>query len=180
MIWFIGIVLIIFFTFRSDFLRDNLDDFLDWAVYIMVSSIIAFLISLVPLGLWLFIGSIPERVGVKAAEFELIALKDRDGFSGRFYFLGMGTLNDEQYYFWYRKNKDGSISGGKTPRHPEVLINELDDIGAKPIMVTYKTVYTNKLVQKYIWLIGYDRSGQEESWPRFIIPKGSIKQDITL
>jgi hypothetical protein len=150
--------------------------FLEWVFTVFAGCFIAFLISLVPLGIAYGIGAIPKRKGVMCEEFELISLKEKDGITGRF-FLGTGFIEGIEYYFWYRKNENGSISGGKTQRQEGVEIYEKDET---PKMITFETDYTNKYVKYFIWIIGIDRRGDVSWCPRFIIPKGSIKEGYTL
>lgn len=150
--------------------------FLGWCGVLFFICLVSSLISLVPLGLAALIGSLPGLVGEKDEEFPLISLKEKDGVAGRFYFLGSGCINDQQYYFWYCRNPDGSIFGGKTVRVPGVEIYECRDM---PRRITFKTEYKNKWLGKYLWLIGIDLRNTE--WcERFYIPKGSIKEGYNL
>jgi hypothetical protein len=165
-----------FFTFSNMIKSENLSTFLDWCFVLFVSCFISALISTVPFGISAFIGSRPQTKGIKDAEFPLVALREKDGVKGNFYFLGAGVINDQQYYFWYIKNSDGSISGGKTYRCPEVRIYEQDGV---PKMVTYKYEYKNKWIKKYLWIIGIDLRNNEY-YEDFYIPKGSIKEGYNL
>jgi len=185
MIWILSIPFIIFFTFK-DLIGSNFPPcyhcdgrgFLNWCFLIFVGCCISFIISLVPIGIATFIGSIPERNGIKDKEYPLVSLRERDGISGQFYFLGSGSINDVQYYFWYRRNSGGDISGGKTIRGPGVRIYETDNSEAK--MITFKTEYKNRNVSRWLWIIGIDGRDDEDWCPDFYIPKGSIKEGYQL
>jgi len=184
MIWFLTIPVIFFLTFKNVIESDLMwingasnGDFLEWVSAIFVALLLSCLISLVPVGIALLIGSIPKTKGVTLKEYDLMSLFEKDGISGRF-FLGIGSIDGIEYYFWYRRNKDNSISGGKTERSEDVQIYETDK---KPKMITYQTDYKNKYVKYFIWLIGVDKRGSTNCWnPDFCIPKGSIKEGYSL
>jgi len=111
-----------------------------------------------------------------------MTLQVKDGHQGAF-FLGTGMIENTMYYFWYRRNEDGSVSGGKTARSEGVRIFDNIEVGGSPYMQTYKTSYVSKFWSKCIWLIGIDRSKEddEDSWcPSFHIPAGSIKEGFVL
>ncbi len=183
MIWLFSIPVIIFLTF-SELIKSDWDSmsgghrgFLGWCMTILLGSVLSAIISFVPIGVAAIIGSIPEVHGVKDGEYPLIALREKDGFKGQFYFLGAGSISDRQYYFWYRQNPNGSISGGRTPRESGVEVYEYD---GDPIMITYRTEYKSKLAGRYIWIIGLDTRSKDNWYPRFYIPKGSIKEGFSL
>ncbi len=182
MIWYLTVPLIFFFTFKNLIQGDWLDisgrwTFLAAVFTIFAGCLISLLISAIPFGLSCWIGSMPNRVGKPNSPFPLIALREKDGIQGRSYFLGAGFINDTQYYFWYRRSTDGSISGGKTVRQPEVRIYEED---SQPRMVTFHTEYTNPLAEKWLWVVGTDVRDDEDWCPDFYIPKGSIKEGFSL
>lgn len=182
MLWFGFVPLIMFFTFHGMYNDPVLGGgheprmFIEWCFFIFSGCFLSALISLVPIGIAIYIGSLPELVGTKDQEYPLIALREKDGFSGQGYFLGAGFIGDKQYYFWYRRDPKGYISGGKTVREPHVDIYETEGI---PKMVTSKTAYANEHIKKWYWLIGLDL--RDPDWcDRFYIPKGSIKEGFTL
>lgn len=182
MIWFLSIPVIFYFTFSNlyysgfpDF-EPHARTFLEWAFLIFVGFFIGFLISLVPIGANEMIGSLFEKKGVLDKEYPLIALRQQDGISGNFYFLGSGSFEDRQYYFWYRKDGN-AIVGGKTLRDQNVRIYE-DSIN--PRMVTFKEEFTSEWVKKYGWLIGDVELKNNNFDPDFYIPTGSIKEGFQL
>ncbi len=184
MIWLLLIPVIIYLTFQnmitSDFpVLDHAGghrNFLEWCFTIGVACFISGLISLVPLGIGIFLGSLPYRVGKFDREYPLIALREKDGASGQFYFLGAGSVNNVQYYFWYRKNGD-HIEGGKTVRASGVRIYQ-DNRG--PCMVTFKTQYVSPVWGQIGWMLFLDVSDLEGWYPDFHIPAGSIKEGFSL
>lgn len=183
MIWILTIPFIMYFTFAdvigSGFPGDEPHhrSFLEWAFCLFVCCFLSFLISLVPIAIAAFIGGLPRKEGRKSADYQLIALREKDGSKGRSYFLGAGFVNDVQYYFWYRKNKDGSISGGKTTREPGVRIRYTKE---PPFMRVYKSEYVSALAQRYLWIVGLGAGDDENFSPDFFIPEGSIKEGFSL
>jgi hypothetical protein len=179
MIWYLTIPFIVFFTFKnmiqSDFPDGSHRNFLEWAFLLIVSTFFSALLSLIPFGVSCLIGSIPKVTGIADAPYPLIALREKDGTTGRF-FLGSGTINDSQYYFWYRRAPDGSVRGGKTYREAGVRIWESDD----PHMTTFHPEYKNVWAKKLLWLVGTDLRDTETFCPDFYIPKGSIKEGFEL
>lgn len=182
MLWRLSIPVIIYFTFsnlvHSGFpgFEPHSRNFLEWCFLILIGALFSGLISLVPLGIAAWIGSLPKTQATKDAEYPLVALREKDGISGQFYFLGAGSINSTEYYFWYRENANGSISGGRTHRSPGVEVYEYD---GEPMMVTFRTEYKSKWA-KYIRYIGIDMRDEDCWCPRFYIPKGSIKEGFVL
>lgn len=180
MIWLLTIPIIYYLTFtelmQGIIFAHSDKGFLDWVTLIFFSFFFGSLISLVPFGISALIGTIPKIHGVVDKKYPLIAIKEKDGFTGQLYFLGIGYIKDTQYYFWYRKNENGSISGGKTERTSGVEIYEKEE---SPTMITFRSEYKNPFA-KYIWLIGIDLRCKKQWCDRFIIPKGSVKENYSL
>jgi hypothetical protein len=184
MIWLLLIPIIIWLTFREMIASDFpfLDDdgghrtFLEWCFTIAVACFLSGLISMVPLSIGMILGAMPDRIGKFDREYPLVALREKDGVAGQFYFLGAGSINDVQYYFWYRKDGD-HISGGKTIRAPGVRIYQDD---TPPRMVTFKTEYVSSIWDQIGWLVMLDVRGDENWYPDFHIPPGSIKEGFQL
>ena len=187
MIWIIPTPFVVYYTFKNmiegNWLMLNNDPwqwpFLAWAFTIFVGCVISALISGALVGIGSFIGSLPKRVGVLDHDYPLVALREKDGIQGNFYFLGAGTFRDVQYYFWYRRNENGTISGGKTLRDPGVRIHEITD-GSAPFMRIFKTEYVNPNVKNILWIFGLDLRDDADWYPDFFIPKGSIKEGYEL
>lgn len=181
MIWLLTIPFIFFFTFKN-IIGDNwllinggMDNagFLGWTFTIVVGCFISGIISLAPIFIAYWIGEIPKVWGVVDEEYPLVSLKEKSGIKGQF-FLGSGSIEGVEYYFWYRRNKDGSVEGGKS----NVSGAKIYEQDATPTMVEYKTDYKNKYVKYYIWFIGLDKRSKEadgEWCPTFTIPKNSIQ-----
>jgi hypothetical protein len=182
MLWVLTIPVIWYLTFREMIISGFPDPesshrgFLSWVFCLFVSAFISVLISLVPLGIAAFIGSLPKRHGIESHRFELVALREKDGVNGRF-FLATGSLESTEYYFWYRKDKDGSIRGGKTRRASGVRIWQ---DAQTPCMVEFETKYERKHVEQWLWIVGLDMRDGEDWCPAFHIPPNSIKEGYQL
>jgi hypothetical protein len=183
MLWLLTIPFIAYFTFR-DMYHSGFPDldpdsvsrgFLAWAFLIFMSLLFTVFISSVPVGLACFIGSQRSYQGVKDKVYPLMTLGERQGFRGQSYFLGIGAIDNVEYYSWYRIHEDGSIRGGKTRRHEGVRIFTSNN----PCMVTYATQFSG---HDLVWkLIGIDTRDHDYHWnPVFYIPKGSIKEGFSL
>ena len=122
------------------------------------------------------IGSMQPVVAVEYKSYPLVALSEKDGMAGRSYFLGEGSIADQQYYFWYRKNGD-YIQGGKTIREPYVRIFEDN---SQPRLVTFTTAYKSTWWAQNGWLFGIDIRSPVDIVPDFYIPPGSIKEGFSL
>jgi len=183
MIWVLAIPVIIFLTFRS-LIRSGFPGiegdergFLSWVFLIFCGCFISGIISVVPIGLGAWVGSMPARIGVEDHRYPLVALREKDGFAGRF-FLGSGFVGSQEYYFWYRRNPDGSIAGGKTFRQPCVTLHEGG--GTDPTMVTFKTAYADKQTEKWLPFVGFDMRDSEQWCDVFYIPPGAVAQGYSL
>ena len=181
MLWLAWIPVAAFFTFKDLYesgfpaIANEPRNFLEWCFLVIVGCVFTAILSLPAVGLAAWIGGSWNRYGTKDKTYPLVALRERDGVSGQFYFLGAGEFQDRQYYFWYRKDGD-HISGGKTSRVSGVRIYEDD---SDPRMITFRTEYRNPLVSQYGWIIGIDL--REDDWyPDFHIPPGSIKEGYSL
>jgi hypothetical protein len=152
-------------------------NFIEWAGTIFVALLLSCLISSVPFLIAGFIGSLPNRHGVISKKYDLVALRERDGIEGKFYFLGTGMIKSTEYYFWYRKDESGAISGGKTERWEGIKIFEED---SPPQMIEFETEYLIKYLENWLWIIGIDFRSDVDWCPRFTIPKGSIKEGYSL
>lgn len=178
MIWLLTVPFIFFFTFRDLYmsgfpgLNGDSRNFLEWCFFVVGGCFVSCIISLAPVGVWTFIGYCFEYKSQRDKDYPLISLREKDGVSGKFYFLGAGAINDQQYYFWYIK-KDGFVAGGKTVRCESVRIFE----HPTPMMRTFKAVFKNKLVEKYGWIVGNTLVLDDNNYsPDFYIPAGSIKE----
>lgn len=182
MIWLLVAIATTALTFRSlvtsgfPGLEGESRGFLGWVAVFVVGAFLSAFIALAPLGAAAFIGSLPKVHGVPDATYPLVALRQQDGFEGRSYFLGSGMIESREYYFWYRQNADGSVSGGKTYREPGVTIFTSET----PRMTTYRTEYVDPNVSKWMPWFGLDMRSATKWCDTFEIPSGSIKQGFSL
>ena len=90
MIFLIFIPIIVYFTFAqlisSGFpgLPGDYRGFLGWTFLVFAGCSLTAIISLIPLGAALVVGSLPERVPQKDRDYPLVALRQKDGIKGSF------------------------------------------------------------------------------------------------
>jgi hypothetical protein len=177
MLWLLSLLVFFALIFRT--MQKDLDwETSNWGSRFGIVGLAAIttLIPTIVLGVTILLMSvIPATVAVADAPTPLVSLKERDGLQGSF-FLGSGTIQDQQYYFWYARDTDGAIYGGKTVRDTDVRIYEMD--GAA-YMVTFHEEYKSLWVAQHWWLFMFDLREKRYA-PQFYIPKGSIQEGYSL
>lgn len=183
MIWYLAVLIFGWFAWGDlvhsgfpGFDADAPRNFLEWCFMVFVWLFGCAPIGLVATGIATFVGGLMPRHSVKSDSYPLIALREKDGSNGNF-FLGSGTLNSAEYYFWYRRAKGGEIQGGKTYRSPSVRIYQGD---YAPKMDTWKCEYSIPGCWVWVWLIGIDVRSDITYSPDFYIPEGSIMEGYSL
>lgn len=138
MIWFLTIPVMFILTFRELVIKDRYGGVFDAIMGTFVSIILSVVIGGLPAaGLALFIGSKIHAHPVLSRTDTLVSLHTKDGEQGTF-FLGSGTVNGVQYYFFYRKNSDGSFGPGRVYADDAVRVYEEPRTDAS--MLTYDWV----------------------------------------
>ena len=94
----------------------------------------------------LFIGQFPEKKRICVGYTSLVALKDGSSLSGSF-FLGSGTVENKQYYFYYYEISSGGYRQDKIENTSEVTIFERN--GETPKIRYYKYEFVNKTWDKW-------------------------------
>ena len=137
----------------------------------------SYLVYLCP---WLFVGllvgaSIALLFGVGAQteervvqSSEIVAIADGSGVSGSF-FLGSGTVNDVQYYFYYQKEGDGFVQ--RKVDVSRAVVYEVD----KDIVVPNVSLIKDTPVKKNRWVL----AGGPSTY-KIYVPKGSITTAFNL
>ena len=95
----------------------------------------------------------------------LVALKQKDGIQGSF-FLGSGSIQDVQYYFYYRNLGNNTYRMGKEKVDNCVVVED----GRKS-----KVWFTPEFNNRWWYLVGLP-SAQKAI--EFHVPKGSISKDF--
>ena len=126
----------------------------------MKKFVILFIILI--LFLSLFTGC--KKQETKVYKYELMALQTKNEISGNF-FLGSGTINDEQYFFAYVKYNDGGIRFWKCETYNTWIYEDIINNEIPNVIYTYKNG-------------GFFSSYFEQY--EFHIPKGSILQKFNL
>lgn len=120
---------------------------------------------------------IGEPIPVKefAKEIKLVALKDTSGIRGTF-FLGSGSVRQEFYYFFYKKEKDGSVTFDKLlARNVKIYEEERKDGVIK--------AFEKRPIKKIsLSLFGFHHpaNGDRDQRYEIHIPKGSIERTFKL
>lgn len=118
------------------------------------------------------IGLLFPVVSYKAASVSLTAIRDKDGVEGRF-FLGTGTIESKPYYFYYKKNSDGSVSPGKLSYDSNVRVYQEKRDDAQFIR------WASKSKWNWVWLIAEPPS---DEWYAvdFHVPEGTVKSGYSM
>jgi hypothetical protein len=168
MIWmiFFGIMGLIG-TYR--FMKSNCDGFVSWffgMLGIIVGVMVMVMVGVIPA---LITGNFLEKTWEQTEQIELLSLRNNDGVSGHF-FLGSGSIQSEQYYFFHKKSGDG-YQPGRVKADDNVLVHESEGQGGMA------KVYTRKFVNKrHEWYAACWPSEKYE----FFIPNGSLQRDFVL
>lgn len=151
------------------------DEAVSWILGIFMSGLTFAVSILIGGGIASGIGSIlPTQIDREPSHrAALVTLRSSDGISGAFhgsFFLGVGTIGSQLFYFWYE-----SEAGGITPRQ----------IAAGRGTYVYEEDRSNGEVRVYGWhfqqswwrWFAFEREGQTYE---FHVPKGTVKQGYSL
>ena len=173
MLWFIPALFVVVLIFRAMLFGDMPpESILGWLGFTLFSAVF----SLIPLGIaagcaaltGLAFDTHPEKVSTD----HLVAIRDKDGVVGNF-FLGSGMIRGDQYYFYYRKNKDGSVTPDKVYAGQGVRVYEEDRADA-----TLDT-YEWKLNKPWAWWVSISVNNGGWSY-KFYVPKGTVRTGYTM
>jgi hypothetical protein len=151
----IGIIGGVLTYYGYGFIEDLFFGFLFWG------GISLFVLSLFAIGC--------ETTPVKVSEQKIYALKDNSQTNGSF-FLGSGTIDEEQYFFYV-------IDTEKGKRIEKQLADEsyvVETNNETPKVVTYERRYKSAFAR---FMYG-DTNGNYEY--RFYVPKNTITTDFTI
>lgn len=174
MIW-IPIWLVIVYALARSMLFDPVmmpEHWYGWVLggifQIVVSVIAAALVG----GMAYGCGTLFPVTSYKAATVSLTTIRDKDGVEGRF-FLGTGTIESKPYYFYYRKNRDGSVSPGKISYDSNVRVYQEKRDDAQFVR------WASKSKWNWVWLIAAPPS---EDWygVDFHVPEGTVKSGYSM
>lgn len=119
--------------------------------------------------LGLFMGIFFAEQWVEDNKQELVAIRDKDGMRGSF-FLGSGTIDSVNYYFYYQRNSDGSFSPARVKANGGIKIFE--EPRSDAVLVTYRSEF------KTGWaaLVAIPFGSRHE----FMVPAGTIRRGFTM
>jgi hypothetical protein len=173
MIWMLAALVGVFFIFHDMlFGRYPPREVLDWMMLTMAAACF----SIVPLGVGAGIAAIIglafKTKPIVVSRKTLITIRDKDGVSGRF-FLGSGMVEGDQYYFYYAKNDDGSVSPGRVRADGRVRVYEEDREDAQLVNWEWE------LVAPWAYLVAFPVTGDKWSCD-FHVPKGTVRTGFTM
>lgn len=113
------------------------------------------------------LGIFPEKQKVPDEIEYIAAINDGSSISGNF-FIGIGTIKEESYYFYYKKLDCGGYVQEKI-RTEDVIIFESDSI--IPHIQHYRNEFVNKNWNDWAF------PSQCNTYVHIYVPKGSIKQN---
>lgn len=117
----------------------------------------------------MFVGAFMKKKDVVKRTVPLYSINDFFGTDGQF-FLGIGSVKTEPYYFFYKKT-DGGFMLDKISTEKTVII-EQDSVQPRIEYLKKKFVNENNL----LWGIPVGLFGCEDA--RIIVPKNSVKQNF--
>lgn len=169
MIWaFLFAVLFVVFT-QEDFYRMSwgfLERCCD-TFFLVVFTAIAFGVGI---GFASFIGLVVPKQWTGPETTKLVSLRNNDGISGHF-FLGSGSIETKQYYFFYKEAERGGYRPGKIEVADNVIVYEEKQQNGQLKVYTYQFSKP-----AYYWFAFKIPSYRYE----FVIPEGSLKQNFVL
>jgi hypothetical protein len=103
------------------------------------------------------------------SEQTLVAIRDKSGVSGSF-FLGSGTIDEQQYYFYYAKLPNGGFIADKILSNGVTIYEEKRK---DAVLRKYECVFRNKWMR----LIAIDSGAYEVE---FHVPIGTIRRGFSI
>jgi hypothetical protein len=148
----------LFFGGYSAYDEERIDMSLAVMGIVMGGIFMAVLGAIIALGLW---AVLPEETTMTT--FNLRAMSDQVGISGRFGFLGAGQIESEPYFFWYEEKGTG-FALGKCLAEKVVVFESADSL---PMGKHYR------ITTRSSWYRHLTLPISNEMW-EFQIPPGSI------
>lgn len=151
------IISIVVFTISNN--NKILNTFLGFTVGLTIGVIISATLSMI----------LPSTTKIeKKFEVELVSFNDRiANISGNF-FLGIGSIENEDYYYFYYKYNENVFKLNK------ILCNNasLSYTNEQPVLIGYKETEFGKGIFKYLTL------PKSDNIYRFYVPKGTVKNSF--
>lgn len=119
---------------------------------------------------------IPAATEARTRTWHLTSLHSSDGVRGSF-FLGTGTIGQDQYYFFYEEAGNGFRPNKVQVHDDNVIVYEEDRPGAD--MVVSWTDYRHRLIDNFIINWPELIRGSDPKYA-FHIPKGTLKKGYSL
>lgn len=173
MIWMLGIPVVLFFVakqlFGDPFMREG---FVDYTLLCCLTVMMTGLGSIPLFGIAFGLGALFETHPEVVNNYTLVSIRDKDGVTGQF-FLGSGMIQSEQYYFYYFKNADGSVTPGRVRAGQGVRVYEEDRTTAELVEFHWE------LNKSWAWTVAFPVHDDGWSW-KFYVPKGTVRTGYTM
>lgn len=168
MIWpFLFALLFVIFAWRDTYKMSC--GFMDYFTDTFLLALFTAVVFCVGIGFALFIGLAMPKQWSGPETTKLVNLRDNDSINDRF-FLGFGSINATQYYFFYEEIGSG-YKPGKVAAADNVTVFEEKQEGGELKTYSYQFVSPS-----FRW-IALKRQHQKYE---FFVPEGSIKKDFVL
>ena len=140
------------------------------AFYLFVIAFIGLLIGALFAA---FIGVFIPKRWKYTETIKLVSLRNSEGAQGRF-FLGTGTIDHTQYYFYYQQVEGGGYKPGRLEIDDNIVVYE-EKAREDGELKIYEKQFLH--LHEMLTLIAMFCSGDKHE---FFIPEGSIKKDFKL
>ncbi len=167
MIWpFLFALLIVILIWKKFGCSLEENEFLDY-FWLVVFAVIAFIVGILFASI---IGAAVPKHWIEPKTTKLVSLRDSNSISGHF-FLGTGSIETTQYYFFYKEAGQGGYQQGKVAVADNVIVFE-----EKRQNGELKT-YTYEFVNPFFRFVAIYYPSQKYE---FFIPEGSLKKNFVL
>lgn len=168
MIWpfLFALLVTIFFVWRRFVCKkkDKDEESVLFTIMLLISILFGILVPVI-------VGFVAPKHWVEPKTTKLVSLRDGGGISGHF-FLGVGSIQDTQYYFFYKEVGQGYQPG-------KVVIDDNVMVFEEKRQDGELRVYSDQFVNPLSRWIAIDIRLQKYKY-EFIIPEGSLKKSFVL
>ena len=172
MIWLLAAP-IVFVMALKEFWEDSYRGFFDHFMAAVMAGIFSVLFGLFPAaGIAALIGLAFDTHPAQVSDDRLVALRDKDGMNGQF-FLGTGTIEGDQYFFYYRELSDGGFQAGKVKASSGVRVYEEQREDARIVAFRWE------LNQDWAWWVSFPVNTGGYSYV-FHVPVGTIRRGYSM
>lgn len=172
MLWFAAVPIWGYFVFSDMFNDPSPHGVVGYMMTGLLALILTGIGALPCAGIAALLGVFFKCHPEKSGSWALVTLRDKDGVKGSF-FLGSGTIETQPYFFYYKKNPDGSFQPGKVSASSDVRIYEEDRQDASMVEWNWE------LNKPWAYLIAFPHNTGGYALD-FHVPKGTIRTGYTM